>query len=275
MITDFDFQSIVPSFSYIVNRHCEENYYIPPAVRNFHNFMYIESGEGVCISGEKEVTISGSMLVYNPPGQSFGYYSSKTNLMHAFGINFNIASVSMEQSNWALKDVNILPFNHITYIQDSETLVNYFNDLSSNWNYARDNYNMKCRSIFLNILLELSKQVSKSKANYKIYKPAQKAISYIRMHYMENITLQDICFEAQLSPGYFGKLFKDFTSKTPFEYLQMVRIEKSEELLVIGYPITEASEAVGFNDPFYFSKVFKKIKGLCPREYMKSSSNLL
>ncbi|WP_298843619.1 helix-turn-helix transcriptional regulator [Clostridium sp.] len=275
MINDIDFQSFIPSFSFVINRYCHENYYIPTVDRDFHNFMFIESGEGVCITKEKDEPISGSMLIYNPPGKSYGYYSSKTNLMHAFGVNFDIASVSREHDSWNVKNINILPFNHITLINDSKTLVNYFTDLASSWNYSRDNYNMKCRSIFLDILLELAKQVNNSSDNYKIYKPVETSISFIRTHYMHNITLEDICHEVKLTPSYFGKLFKDYNDKTPFEYLHMVRIQKSEELLLLGYSITEASEAVGFNDPFYFSKVFKKIKGLCPRDYMKDPSRLL
>jgi AraC-like DNA-binding protein len=272
---DFDFESAIPSFSFIINRYCDENYYISPHAHNFHNFMFIESGEGVCILENKEVPISKHMLIYIPPGQSYGYYSSKTNLMHAFGVNFNLASVSLEDGAWILKDIESLPFEHITHIHDCEPLVKYFTALASNWNDSKVNYNMKCRNIFLNILLEVSKQINKSRDNYKIYKTVESAIAFIRKHYMENITLDAICNKVNLTPSYFGKLFKEYTDKTPFEYLQFVRIEKAEELLVLGHSITAASEAVGFNDPFYFSKVFKKLKGVCPRDYMKNPSIML
>lgn len=237
--------------------------------------MYIESGEGVYVCAEGEIPISGSTLIYNPPGRPFGYYSSKANLMHAFGMNFFVSSVSNEMEKWIIKDIEALPFEYITHIYDSEKLVKYFTDLSNNWNILKVNYNMKCRSIFLNILLELDRQINKSKDNYKMYKTIEIAISFIRTHYMENITLDNISTEVNLTPSYFGKLFREFTGKTPFEYLHMVRIEKSEELLAIGSSVTKASEMVGFNDPFYFSKVFKKIKGVSPREYMKNPSSLL
>jgi AraC family transcriptional regulator, transcriptional activator for feuABC-ybbA operon len=195
--------------------------------------------------------------------------------MHAFGINFYMTSISREGDDCCVKDIKPFPFERITYIRDNEILVKYFTALTSAWNTSKVSCNMKCRSIFLNIVLELARQVNNSNLNHKVTKSLESAMTFIRNHYMDNIILEDVCNKVNLTPSYFGKVFKNYTGKTPFEYVHSVRIDRAEELLMKGISITRTSELVGFNDPFFFSKVFKKIKGCCPRDYLKNPSNLL
>ncbi|SCW34253.1 two-component system, response regulator YesN [Paenibacillus tianmuensis] len=92
--------------------------------------------------------------------------------------------------------------------------------------------------------------------------------SLIEERYAENVTIELIAKEVFLSPAYTSLLFKQKTGETINGFLTRVRIEKAKELLRQGSSkLYEICLDVGYSDPKYFSKLFKKITGLSPSEY--------
>ncbi|MDF2922804.1 MAG: hypothetical protein K0R57_1718 [Paenibacillaceae bacterium] len=92
--------------------------------------------------------------------------------------------------------------------------------------------------------------------------------TFIEERYADNLTIADIAGYVYLSQTYVSLLFRQETGETIYEYLMKVRIEKAKELL--RDPRTkfyEVCNAVGYTDPSYFSKLFKKITGLTPSAY--------
>lgn len=82
------------------------------------------------------------------------------------------------------------------------------------------------------------------------------------------ITLSGIANQYNISPGYLSLLFTERTGKNFSDYLTERRIKKAKELLKhTDMKIYEISNAVGYNDSFYFSNCFKKIVGATPSEY--------
>lgn len=76
---------------------------------------------------------------------------------------------------------------------------------------------------------------------------------------------------SNLSQGHFEALFKRATGNTPHKHIENTRIKKSCELLEKSFlSVSEISRSIGYNDPLYFSKVFKKHTGVSPTEYRKN-----
>ena len=97
------------------------------------------------------------------------------------------------------------------------------------------------------------------------------AIHFIQHHYEDNITLDDVAKEINMSYHYFSKFFKESTGKNFVDYLTDLRIEKSKELLKhSSISIKEICYKVGYSDPNYFSKIFKKNTGVTPTEYREN-----
>lgn len=262
-------ENIVPDFFHIVNRFCDKNWYVAPEPRNFHNFMLIASGEGISFTDGAEYPILPGVLVYHHPGQSFGFDTSKSNLMHCFGINFHLASAACNNGSWTARTVDKLPLKHITPILDMDLMTKLFTDLSDTWTEARRNYRLQCRIIFMKILLALSREAFLQKGNTAVLQKLEIVTAYIHKHYALDIPLSQLSSLVDLNPSYLGSLFKKHLGQTPVQYVNEIRIRKSEEYLDIGYTITEASSLCGFSDPFYYSKVFKKVKGVCPKSYIQ------
>lgn len=98
-----------------------------------------------------------------------------------------------------------------------------------------------------------------------------KATGYIRANLSNDITLDDVARAVYLSPSHFGKLFRAETGYRFREYLTLLRIEKSCELLCDPQlRIADVSSAAGFRDQSYFTKVFKRHVGVIPSRYAET-----
>ncbi|KXG74708.1 response regulator transcription factor [Thermotalea metallivorans] len=99
-----------------------------------------------------------------------------------------------------------------------------------------------------------------------------KSLKYIHENYDQDISLDDVAKEMNMSYHYFCKFFKDAVGKNFVDYLTELRIEKSKELLKdAAVSVKEVCYKIGYSDPNYFSKIFKKVTGITPTEYRANS----
>jgi two-component system response regulator YesN len=95
------------------------------------------------------------------------------------------------------------------------------------------------------------------------------ARNYIECHFHEpDLSLNDVATQVNLSPSHFSAVFSRETGETFKEYLTKLRLEKAKELLrMTSLKSFEISVQIGFNDPHYFSYVFKKHTGQSPKTF--------
>ena len=94
---------------------------------------------------------------------------------------------------------------------------------------------------------------------------------YIRSHLSEKLTLADVAAVFNFSPNYLSQLFGKYGDSGFVEYITETRIAAAKEMLEQGdLKVYEIAEKLGYDSSFYFSKVFKKVTGLSPREYQQS-----
>lgn len=91
---------------------------------------------------------------------------------------------------------------------------------------------------------------------------------YIFENYTKKINIEDVSKHVGLNPDYLGKLFKKVEGYTFTDYIIHLRMEKAKELLGNRQlTIKEISYMVGYSDPNYFSRAFKKYVGVSPNRY--------
>ncbi len=96
-------------------------------------------------------------------------------------------------------------------------------------------------------------------------------VEYIRIHYAEDLSLDDLSNQFHLSKTYIGRLLKTYVNKSFVEILTEQRLMIAELKIREGkYKEYEVAGQVGYNDFSYFIKVFKKKYGITPTEYKKS-----
>lgn len=102
--------------------------------------------------------------------------------------------------------------------------------------------------------------------NYSL--PVRLACEYLEKNYQENINLNKISNYVSLSKNYFCNIFKKETGITIWDYLIRIRMEEAKRMLLDTDQKTyEISERVGYDDPSYFGRLFKKYTGFTPIEF--------
>lgn len=96
----------------------------------------------------------------------------------------------------------------------------------------------------------------------------QEAARYIHTHHREALTLNEVAKTVHMSPAGFSRKFHETSGLGFKEYLTHIRLEDAQELLLTtNLSITEIALTCGFSNGNYFGDVFKRIKGMSPREY--------
>lgn len=95
----------------------------------------------------------------------------------------------------------------------------------------------------------------------------KKALNYISNNYNKAITLNNLATYLEVTPGYISNLLSNYTSKNFTDLVTECRIDKAKQMLKENYQIKEIAFDLGFGSHNYFSKVFKKVTGLTPKEY--------
>lgn len=96
----------------------------------------------------------------------------------------------------------------------------------------------------------------------------QQVTSFIRDHYDQPLTLEEIALQAGLSPNYLCRLYKQETEQNLWDYITSYRMEKAKKLLnETNLKTYEVAYKVGFDNPNYFSKIFKKHTGISPQKF--------
>lgn len=91
---------------------------------------------------------------------------------------------------------------------------------------------------------------------------------YIDIHYREEFSLSDLAEELHANPSYLSRLFKNKSGSNLFDEIVRRRMEKAKEcLLITDMKINDIAEYVGFSDASYFSRLFKKMFNISPRDY--------
>jgi YesN/AraC family two-component response regulator len=97
------------------------------------------------------------------------------------------------------------------------------------------------------------------------------ALAFLRAHFAEEITLDDVAREAALSRSHFCRLFRHETGALFHEYLLQLRVSRAKALLPDRHlTVGEVAYSVGFNDLSHFDRTFRRIVGRTPTEYRTS-----
>ena len=128
---------------------------------------------------------------------------------------------------------------------------------------------------FLSRLIETAETVSMSKkGSNRKEEYLKKALQYIQMNYSRKINIGEIAHHVGLDRSYLYSLFLEYLKASPQDFLISFRLDKACELMSnSSLSIGDISRSVGYEDPLQFSKVFKKAKGLPPKEYRKEKEH--
>lgn len=142
-------------------------------------------------------------------------------------------------------------------------------------NEQQDDYQKILKRNYVYELLIFMHRISRHRDSHSTLPEGEErfiaATEYICENYAQSLTLEVLAKQFNMSPTYFSKVFKKYTSFGFKEYLLHIRLkEASIRLLESNKSITEIAGECGFEDSNYFSDVFKRKKGITPSQYRKT-----
>jgi len=99
----------------------------------------------------------------------------------------------------------------------------------------------------------------------------EKVVAYLAEHFDEDVPIEDLAERFNISVSHFRRVFKAFTGRSPRQFVTSLRISKAKQLLSQGMTIKEVAALVGYEDLFYFMRMFKKTTGVSPGRFAASN----
>lgn len=129
--------------------------------------------------------------------------------------------------------------------------------------------------LLMDCMIRTSRFRRETDTNLKCEEYAKRAVHYIEQNYFRPISVEELAKKCWLDRSYFGKVFKSVMGQSPQSFLISFRMEKAAEELMMGdSPIGDVGAAVGYPNLLHFSRAFKGVYGMSPREYRQKNMTI-
>ncbi|KOS05843.1 AraC family transcriptional regulator [Flavobacterium akiainvivens] len=231
-----------------------------------HILIYCYKGEGIIEVGGSVVTLKANTYYIIPPGVPHSYYALETNPWSIYWVHFTGAQAVHFYDKFSSRFAESAPLLSLEERRLSlfESLIGV---LESGYSEANLEFVNLSLTQLLNAFLydrfftEVGKQLSENNT-------VEAAIEYMKKHLDSPLKIDDVAGNFSYSPSHFFTLFKKRTGYSPIHYFNYLKIQKAcQYLSFTTMSVKEISFALGFNDPLYFSRLFKKIMSTPPLQY--------
>lgn len=233
--------------------------------REYYALHYITHGKGKLIYGDKEYLLKkGNMFLISP--------KSEVTYFPVGNWNYYWVNVSGSIVNSLLNEVGFGEWV-IQKNVDDEEIEDAFQNLTGAIAFSDT---ITATGWFLVMLGRLRTLESRKFDGRRMCeRHVDAAMQYILYnYYYPDISLEFLARNLAISKNYLCKIFHDSTGKTPIEYLIELRMEDARKRLTQSNgTVSEIAKAVGYRDPLYFSKEFRKKYGKSPVQYRKEFAN--
>ena len=237
-----------------------------PAVKEHYKVHYIHSGKGIFIFNRKTYCLGEGQCFLIYPNTISYYQADETDPWTYSWVAFNgLHTEEYLQRAGFSKENPILNCKMNTEIRKCFSEMQQAEGLS----YSVDLMLKSMLYLFLALIIEgaasnpVYEKILKHKDEY-----IRKVIDYIHINYSRKISVSNIAHHINLDRKYLSAIFKAAYGVTLQDYLVTYRTEKACSLLVDRtLTISTVARSIGYEDPLVFSRMFKKLKGVSPREY--------
>ncbi|MDO5348817.1 MAG: AraC family transcriptional regulator [Lachnospiraceae bacterium] len=249
---------------------CQPAHSYGPAARNHFLFHYIISGTGTLMADDA----SGATQTYQIksgqgfmlfPGQISTYIADRNLPWEYTWVEFD-GLRAKEAIEIAGLSVNT-PIYHAKYHDLRESMMNEMLYLAQHKDMAPFHL-IGHLYLFLDAFTRSISSIQATKGGRLRDFYIHEALTFIEQNFQNDISVEDIADTCGLNRSYFGKIFKESLGKTTQEFLMSYRMTKATELLKLTQlSISDISNAVGYSNPLHFSRAFKNVYGISPREW--------
>lgn len=249
--------------------------YFPQAANHFRErrqpigeyvLIYCVKGQGWCRIDDETYTLQDNQYVILPAGRPHAYGADKHNpwtiyWLHFKGEHASVYSEGLQQPQF------IIP-THNSRISERQSV---FEEIFETLNRSTDLESLRYASSLLHYYLASMRyvknfrQLSAADAYNDVVTSAR---HYMQEHLEQRLTLEQMARYTGYSVSHFSKIFLEQTGESPLACLNRMKTERACQLLqTTDMHINQICHKVGIDDPFYFSRLFKKLVGMSPRQF--------
>ncbi len=208
---------------------------------------------------DKSITVNAGEMIFIPQGTSYEYTTLSEKSLYT-SINFKADIENSEVKLYSMDN-----------FYESEYITDKFSDM---WKFGTYSDKYKCLSMFYNLVSYVSNIEHLDYSQKKKFHIIEPAVDYLKKHiYAPSLTADELHLMCGISDTYFRKIFISRFGTTPQNYIISKRISHAKSIIESGdfETVKEVAYLVGYSDPLYFSKVFRKVYGISPSQVNKSS----
>ena len=247
-------------------QQCERGHSWGPAVRDHFLIHYVISGKGSYECGGRTYAVGAGDLFLVYPNEIVSYSADTEDPWQYCWVGFNGTEVQ--------RMLELTPFRRdslVLSLPDEELCRRLTDIYDARGNKPTDELNMIGRLyLFLGKLIDLrgcDRDETDVTSDY-----IENALKFIQYNYSHSIDISSIAASLGISRSHLYRVFIKHLGLSPNDYLTQYRINRACSLLRNSkLTISNIANSVGYDDPLYFSRVFKKVKGVSPSIYLKNA----
>lgn len=220
-------------------------------------FVYVLSGEATYRFEKNNITAKAGNVIYLAHNSAYSIHVTNDNYKFIF-VDFYFNN----QTNDCLK-------NQIYQSQSISILENKFKKIYSLWTIGDIADKIYCHSVLYQIYGEIAKSDLSTYVSGKHKAQLQQISEYMNQNLHDShLSISSLSRMCNISEVHFRRLFSQVYHTSPIKFLTDLRLRKAKELLISNsLTIAEVAEKCGFQNAYYFSKVFKANLNMTPSQY--------
>lgn len=164
---------------------------------------------------------------------------------------------------------HLSPLGSAIHIQRSDEIARILDDLLSHGLSDSPYKSMTCSILLEYLLYRIAEAAVENKDNpSRAFQTYQQCRQHIREHFLVMNTLQDLAEACMIDRAYLCRLFKRYDVQSPYQYLQNQKMAyAADRFRQKDVLVKEVARELGFDDPFHFTRIFKRLFGISPQNF--------
>lgn len=240
-----------------------------PRGRVDFQLLYIASGIAHFYFDHNEtdtIVPAGHMVLYRPrEPQRYVYYGNEQT--EVYWVHFTGSSVKKILQGYGItNEMRVLPTG--TSLDYARIFKQMIHELQRCQTHYPEVLTLLLRQLFILIHRQLTREHTRK--NDYLDAEMSLAMQFFNDNYNTEVNIEEYASARGMSVSWFIRSFKQYTHTTPMQYIVSRRITNAQMLLeTTNYNITEIGQIVGYDNPLYISRIFRKQKGMSPSDYRK------
>ena len=238
-----------------------------PKGRLDFQLLYIASGKAhFYFDGIEEIVTAGNMVLYRPREEQRYYYYGVDHT-EVYWVHFTGNNVTNILRSYGFKDQK-----HVIHTGISLDYKRLYLQMIQELKLCKPDYEevlVHYLQLLFIMIHRLDGSHPKKKSQF-LMDEMNDAVKYFHENYNKPIRIEEYAGKRGMSVSWFIRNFREYTGSTPTQYILSLRISNAQSLLEnTSCNITEIAEIVGYDNPLYFSRLFKKQSGMSPSEFRR------